>query len=114
MALYSTVGVHPTRALEFLPEPELTEVKEAMAALVEFTAPGRDAAKRDDAAARASAETALANVEQRVLQADKVRASIRDHVAELEKVIVEGSKEGIVVAIGECGLDYDRLFFCPS
>ena len=114
VALYSTVGVHPTRALEFLPEPELTEVKEAMAALAEFTAPDADAAKRDDAAARASAETALTNVEQRVLQADKVRASIRDHVAELEKVIVEGCKEGIVVAIGECGLDYDRLFFCPK
>jgi len=36
------------------------------------------------------------------------------YLADLLKVAQEGMKLGKVVAIGECGLDYDRLMFCPK
>lgn len=61
-ALYSTVGVHPTRCSEF-----------------------------DE------------NDEQ--LTADA-------YFAQLAAICEDGVRDGRVVAIGECGLDYDRLEFC--
>lgn len=36
------------------------------------------------------------------------------HFQELLALAKEGVEKGKVVAIGECGLDYDRLHFCPS
>ncbi|KAG0477087.1 hypothetical protein HPP92_013928 [Vanilla planifolia] len=36
------------------------------------------------------------------------------HFQELLTLAKEGFAKGKVVAIGECGLDYDRLHFCPS
>ncbi|KAG0450680.1 hypothetical protein HPP92_026613 [Vanilla planifolia] len=36
------------------------------------------------------------------------------HFQELLTLAKEGFAKGKVVAIGECGLDYDRLYFCPS
>lgn len=32
-------------------------------------------------------------------------------ISQLEEIIIDGSSDGTVVAIGECGLDYDRLQF---
>lgn len=37
-----------------------------------------------------------------------------EYMNELEVVMVEGRREGKVVAVGECGLDYDRLHFCDK
>lgn len=37
-----------------------------------------------------------------------------DTVSELSRLIEEGMQTGCVVAIGECGLDYDRLHFCDA
>ena len=36
------------------------------------------------------------------------------HVAKLLRVAEDGAREGAIVAIGECGLDYDRLEFCDA
>jgi len=36
------------------------------------------------------------------------------YMSALTEVIVDGSKDGKVVAVGECGLDYDRLHFCDA
>jgi TatD DNase family protein len=35
-------------------------------------------------------------------------------INKLEELIRDGISDGTVVAIGECGLDYDRLHFCPK
>ncbi|KAI5809580.1 hydrolase [Peziza echinospora] len=45
---------------------------------------------------------------------DKKHGSPEDHLNELEKLVVEGKKKGVVMAFGEIGLDYDRLNHCPA
>jgi len=36
------------------------------------------------------------------------------HVAKLLRVAEDSTRDGAIVAIGECGLDYDRLEFCDA
>ncbi|GBG86602.1 hypothetical protein CBR_g41666 [Chara braunii] len=36
------------------------------------------------------------------------------HMQQLTELAKEGAARGKVVAVGECGLDYDRLQFCPK
>jgi TatD DNase family protein len=40
--------------------------------------------------------------------------SSADVIAELKKVVDDGLQSGHLVAFGECGLDYDRLFYCEK
>ena len=39
---------------------------------------------------------------------------IESVVKQLEDLLHEGRRAGKVVAVGECGLDYDRLHFCDK
>ena len=112
VALFSTVGVHPTRALEFLPEGERAEVEAAMQKVAAAEKGVPSGSEPAPAAAAAAAE--LAAVVAAVLARDSVAPAVAAHCAALEAVLQEGRDEGIVVAVGECGLDYDRLFFCPA
>ena len=100
VALYSTVGVHPTRSLEFLPAAERAEVERAMRAVGDGGEPG--------------AEDLLAELEAEALSRPHVVAALESHVAALRDVLRRGVEEGVVVALGETGLDYDRLHFCPA
>eukprot|EP00966_Prymnesium_polylepis_P173078 4003268-Prymnesium_polylepis.1 len=80
-------------------------------------AEARDAAGAADAAEGVCAEAAaaaLAAAEAAVLASDDVTAAREAHVARLREVLRAGTAEGLVVAVGECGLDYDRLQFCTA
>jgi TatD DNase family protein len=43
---------------------------------------------------------------------DKFEPNSERYLNELLQLAQEGMKKGHVVAIGECGLDYDRIQFC--
>ena len=101
VALYTTVGVHPTRCLEFLPEAARLELEGLMAAAA-------DGGGGDDTAA------ALAAAEAAILERSDVVLARETHVQALRDVLRGAAADGLVVAVGECGLDYDRLHFCPA
>jgi len=81
--LFATVGVHPTRCGEFEFETEEVGEGEAGAEAAEWSSTGF------------------------------VRRTKRDGEAYLEalEALIKGHR-GLVVAVGECGLDYDRETFC--
>ena len=105
--LYCTVGVHPTRSLEFVPPAERVALEAAMRTLADAGEAGGDAARAELAAAEArlSGDGDAAKA---------VAAHVGTHVAALRALLDEGRAEGLTVAVGECGLDYDRLHFCPA
>ena len=81
-----TVGVHPTRCMEFIPEEDRDGVLKAC---------GDDV----QAAWEPSAHQ-LAHAE--------------EYLAQLRQVAEQAAAAGTLAAIGECGLDYDRCQFCPA
>lgn len=50
----------------------------------------------------------------RCLEFQQDGANAEEHLAELLQVAQDGMTDGSVVAVGEMGLDYDRLEFCPK
>jgi TatD DNase family protein len=115
VALYSTVGVHPTRSLNFLPEGARSELEVLMAGV----SAAEEAASAQGAPAMAvkemeNAAMALAAAQERLLATAEVASAAEAHVAELRRAVADGTSDGTVVAIGECGLDYARLFFSPA
>jgi len=101
----TTVGVHPTRTMDFEPLP----------AGGSATAAGSGSDDDHGAAATGGSGTAGAAA------AGSHRGGHRHHrltkdeyLAAMDAVIADGVKDGSVVAVGECGLDYDRLFFSPK
>ncbi|KAL1511133.1 hypothetical protein AB1Y20_005953 [Prymnesium parvum] len=98
--LYATVGVHPTRCLEFLPEGARSEVEALMVGHAE-------------AGGGAPSDT-FAAAEEAILSRRDVRDARDAHIARLRAVLRDAAADGCVVAVGECGLDYERLHFCPA
>jgi TatD DNase family protein len=94
MKLYTTVGVHPTRTKEF-------EAFGPSATTEESDWSEREGEKVEAKHPHFNPRTSNPT-------------SKEEYILGLESCIEQGLKDGTVVAIGECGLDYDRLFFSPK
>lgn len=112
--LYTTVGVHPTRCLEFLPVGARTEMERGMTAVAEAQSADGGASGAQGIGGANEAEAALLALEGDVLRRSDVAEACDAHLGKLRDVLRAGVAEGLVVAVGECGLDYDRLHFCPA
>jgi Tat protein secretion system quality control protein TatD with DNase activity len=86
--LHSTVGVHPTNTKQLDGEP--------------------DRGSDDDHGGSGSGDGAGHAHAGGGGGGGKRQLTKEEYVSELEKVIVDGLTDGVVVSIGECGLDYDR------
>ena len=94
--LFCTVGVHPTRSNEFDEAPG-----------------GAEGHLRQLQAVRPPPPTHRRSM-RKLARSPTGRRSIRSGLAVWLQVLEEGRAEGKVVAVGECGLDYDRLQFCDK
>jgi TatD DNase family protein len=100
--LHTTVGVHPTNTSQL----EGVQLSGASAHFPRAAVHGEGSA--DTAAERTGAGDVRGG-------AGGAPALDKEaYVAALRGVIEDGLADGTVVAIGECGLDYDRLHFAPQ
>lgn len=104
LRLHSTVGVHPTRTREL-------DFDEAAAAEVAPAAAASCGCGEGEAAAPAAAAGDSSGDE--AATAGSVPTDKPAYVAALCAVLEDGVRDGTVVAVGECGLDYDREHFAP-
>ena len=100
--LHSTVGVHPTNTAQLEP-----------CAAHAGGGGGGGAAACDCAAAAGSSDGDGSGGDGGEARPPGRRLDKAAYVAALERVLVDGLSDGTVVAVGECGLDYDRLHFAP-
>lgn len=125
VALYCTAGVHPTRAIELLPQSardELAPLIEAVSAVARTPAAQLPSALDDEPSVAAEAAVAegsqaerrLLEAERRLLATAEVREAIDQAMDELREILLDGVSDGSIAAIGECGLDYARLHFTPA
>ena len=90
---YTTVGCHPTRCLEFERYRGGRKFGSATKEHVEEGVEASDSNAKSD-------------------QQHEVNTAADAYTDALDQMIQEN--KDVVVAVGECGLDYDRLFFCPA
>lgn len=126
--LHSTVGVHPTNAKQLDPLPDAPahnhDSNTSSSSSSTITADGcgcgaaaaegdgHDSESHNDSDGAPDAGSASSKPVKH--KQPKQRLSKEEYIAEMHSVIQDGLTDGTVVAIGECGLDYDRLFFSPK
>lgn len=113
MRMATTVGVHPTRTMDFEPLPAAGSTAPAGSSSDDDHGGGAAAAAASGGSGTAGTAAAAAAGGHRRRHRHQ-RLTKDEYLAAMDALIADGVRDGSVVAVGECGLDYDRLFFSPK